>query len=88
MNNDIYGNKHVINIYQASTRLYCLTLSQITNLRLFQIKSVKTIVSYVMKKVEVSNKSVENAVGKREIACYYQFLLLPQIFQKACTADK
>ena len=32
-------------------------------------------------------KLVENAVGKGEIAHYEQFLLFPQCFQKACTAD-
>ena len=29
----------------------------------------------------------ENTEGKGEIACYEQFLLLPQCFQKPCTAD-
>ena len=29
-------------------------------------------------------KPVENTVGKGEIACYKQFLLFPQCFQKAC----
>ena len=29
-------------------------------------------------------KQVENTVGKGEIACYEQFLLFPQCFQKAC----
>ena len=28
--------------------------------------------------------SIENIVGKGEIACYEQFLLFPQCFQKAC----
>ena len=32
-------------------------------------------------------KQVENTVGKREIACYEQFLLFSQCFQKTCTAD-
>ena len=32
-------------------------------------------------------KSVENTVGKGEIARYEQFLLFPQCFQKTCTAD-
>ena len=31
--------------------------------------------------------SVENTVGKGEIARYEQFLLFPQCFQKTCTAD-
>ena len=30
------------------------------------------------------SKQVENAVGKREIAHYEQFLLFPQCFLKAC----
>ena len=30
------------------------------------------------------SKWVENTVGKREIACYEEFLLFPQCFQKAC----
>ena len=30
------------------------------------------------------SKWVENTVGKGEIACYEQFLLFPQCFQKAC----
>ena len=29
-------------------------------------------------------KHVENTVDKGEIACYEQFLLFPQCFQKAC----
>ena len=29
-------------------------------------------------------KPVENTMGKEEIACYEQFLLFPQCFQKAC----
>ena len=33
------------------------------------------------------SKRVENSVGKGEIACYEQFLLFPQHFQKTCTAD-
>ena len=30
------------------------------------------------------SKKVENTMGKGEIACYEQFLLHPQCFQKAC----
>ena len=33
------------------------------------------------------SKWVENTVGKGEIARHEQFLLFPQCFQKACTAD-
>ena len=33
------------------------------------------------------SKGIENTVGKGEIAHYEQFLLFPQCFQKAYTAD-
>ena len=33
------------------------------------------------------SKRLENTVGNGEIACYEQFLLFPQCFQKTCTAD-
>ena len=33
------------------------------------------------------SKRVENTVGEGEIACYKQFLLFQQSFQKTCTAD-
>ena len=32
-------------------------------------------------------KQVEITVGKGEIACYMQFLLLPEGFQKTCIVD-
>ena len=32
-------------------------------------------------------KWVENTMGKGEIVRYEQFLLFPQCFQRACTAD-
>ena len=33
------------------------------------------------------SKWLQNTVGKGEIACYEQFLLFPQCFQKTYTAD-
>ena len=33
------------------------------------------------------SKRVKNTVGKGEIASYEQFLLIPQPFQKTCTAE-
>ena len=32
-------------------------------------------------------KQVENTVEKGEIACFKQFLLFPQCFQKTCNPD-
>ena len=43
-------------------------------------------IANLMKVAESSPNRVENTVGKGEIA-YEQFLLFPQCFQKACTAD-
>ena len=36
---------------------------------------------------ESSQRKVENTVGNGEIACYEQFLVFPQRFQKTSTAD-
>ena len=33
------------------------------------------------------SKWIENNVGKKEIACYEQFLLFPLCLREACTAD-
>ena len=33
------------------------------------------------------SKQVQKTVGKGEIACFQQFLLFPQCFQKSCAAD-
>ena len=37
--------------------------------------------------VQLSDR-VQNIVGKEEIACYEQFLLFPQCFQKMSVADE
>ena len=37
-----------------------------------------------MKMAESYPNGKKNTVGKGEIACYKQFLLFPQCFQKAC----
>ena len=44
-------------------------------------------ISNLMEMAESPSKSVENTVGKGEIARYEQFLLFPQCFQKTCPAD-
>ena len=51
-------------------------------------KSLQTTILNLMKIMSREfSKRVENADGKREIACYEQFLLFPRCFQKTCTAD-
>ena len=59
----------------------CLTLSQTTNFRLFQTERDNFKFDENSRKLA---KLVENTVGKGEIACYEQFLLFAQCFQKAC----
>ena len=46
--------------------------------------TLQTTISNLGKKGRKLSKPVENTVGKKEIACYEQFLLFPQCFQKAC----
>ena len=62
-------------------------LIKTTNFRLFQIERVcRDNLKFDENDIEFS-KSLENTVGKEEIARYEQFLLFPQCFQKTCTAD-
>ena len=67
----------------------CLTLSQMTNFRLFQTERVCRQYDKFEEKGEKFYNRVENAMGNRELACYEQFLLFPKCFQKTstCTAD-
>ena len=65
-----------------------LTLSQTTNFKPFQTeKSFETTISNLMKMARQFCKRVENTVGKGEIACWEQFLLFPQCFQKTSATD-
>ena len=59
-----------------------LTLSQMTNFRLFQTQSLQTTILNLMKIAESSLKRVENTVGKGEMAHYEQFLLSRCVFKK------
>ena len=65
-----------------------LTHYQTTNFRLYQTEFADYNFKFDKNRKKVS-KSLENIVGKGEIACYEQFrneqfLLFPQCFQKAC----
>ena len=57
-----------------------------TNFRLYQSERVNFADDNFKfdKNGKKLSKQVEHTVGKREIACYEQFLLFPQYFQKAC----
>ena len=64
-----------------------LTLYQMTNFRLFQLKEFADNNFKFDENDRKLSKRVENTVGKRKIACYEQFLLFPQCFQGTFTAD-
>ena len=64
-----------------------LTLSQTTNFRLFKSKELADDNFRFDEDDGKFSQRIENAVGKREIACYKQFLLFPQCFQNTCTTD-
>ena len=62
--------------------MFCFTLSQTTNFRLFQTKRVTDDnFKFEKKKDKKFVKQVEDTGGKGETACYEQFLLFPQCFQ-------
>ena len=63
-----------------------LTISQTTNFRLFQKGFSDNNFKFDENGGKFS-KSVENTVGKGEIARYEQFFLFQQCFQKTSTAD-
>ena len=64
-----------------------LTLSQTSNFRLFQTERVCRRHFKFDENGREFSKWLENTVEKGEIACYKQFLLFPQCFQKTCAAD-
>ena len=69
---------------KTSNIIIVLTHYQTTNFRLFQIERVCRQNFKFDENGRKLAKRVENTVGKGEIACYEQFLLFPQFFQKAC----
>ena len=64
--------------------LLSLTHSQMTDFRLFQTETVYKPIGWKLQKVLQTGRK---HCGKRRIACYEQFLLFPQCFQKTCSAD-
>ena len=68
--------------------MFCFTLCQTTNFRLFQTKRVlQTTISNLKKKNDKKFlKQVENTGGKGETARYEQFLFSLSVF-KTYTAD-
>ena len=67
---------------QRDLNLSTLTLSQTTNLRLFQTEEFADDNFNFDENGRKFSKQIENTVGKGEIARYKQFLLFPQCFQR------
>ena len=59
-----------------------MTLSKTTNFRLFQTQKVADDNLKFDENGKKLSNWVENPEGKREIACYEQFLLFPTVFSK------
>ena len=57
-----------------------------TNFRLPNSKHLQTSFKFY-ENGRMGRKWVENTVGKGEIACYEQFLLFPQCFQKTSSTN-
>ena len=68
----------------------CLSLSPLPHMPILG-SSNSAANKYMMSKIWKNgirlSDSVENIVGKEEIACYEQFLLFPQCFQKLSVVD-
>ena len=70
-----------------SSNYSSLTLSQATNFRPFQTQDFAGNIFKFDENGKKLSKRVENTVENEEIACFEQFLLFPQCFQKPCTED-
>ena len=67
---------------ESETIKLCLTFYQMTKFGFFQIERVADDNCKFDENARKSSYKVENTEGKGEIACYEQFLLFPQCFQK------
>ena len=77
----------ILTFFLFKTILNPLTLSQMTNFRLFQTEEVSLRKFFIRWRCRKFSNWVENTMGKGEIAHYEQFLLFPQCFQKNYTTD-
>ena len=86
--NNFFTHTEINVIHCANSNLQkLLTLSQMINFSPFQFKASTDDNFKLDENGRKFSNQVENTVGKGEIARYEQFLLFPQCFQKACTAD-
>ena len=74
-------------VHEVKWSMGMLTLSQTTNLDSSELKEFEDTNFKLDENGRKFSKSVENTVGKGEIARYEQFLLFPQCFQKTLCAD-
>ena len=88
-NNEILFNKANESLeYRVGIHLQFLILSQTTNFRCFQSEIVCRPQFKIDENGRIFSKSVENTVGKGDVACFELFLFFPQYFLKTCTRDR
>ena len=76
--------------YHAKLNKVKFLVSPFPKRQILDSSKLKEFVDDNFKFVEIGRKFfkwIENTEGKGEIACYEQFLLFPQCFQKASMAD-
>ena len=86
----VFGYQHFLLFRQCIQKVFSsgsLILSQTTNFTCFQTERAFRQQFHIWWKWQKLPKWEENTAGKGEIARSEQFLLSPQCFQKACTAD-
>ena len=82
----LYSIKNFISLWKSD----CFTPKPFPKRQILDFSKLKDFTEDIFKYDENGRKFtkwVENNMGKGEIARYKQFLLFPQCFQKACTAD-
>ena len=100
LSNDRLDSRTTLLLWTHNHVTTCL-LSRITKMQLNGLTLSQTIILYSSSLKEFADdnskfdenggkfsETIENTVGKEEIARHEQFLLFPQCFQKTCTADK
>ena len=81
---------NALNLDQSKNLSFGKRVNQFPKQQILDSSNLKQFADYNFKFDENGkkfSKSVENTVGKGEIACYEQFLLFPQCFQNTLSAD-
>ena len=83
----VFINNYLQNNPLPTDKITPFPKQQILDSSILEKKNYADDNSYCDENYKKFSERVENTVGKGEIACNDQFLLLPQCFQKTCNAD-